>query len=89
MPVLITSEVKGQTRQGYEGMRSMLADALKQVHGFVLHTAHPVDGGWRIIEAWDSKDHASQFFAKRAAPNLPAGIRPKLAVQELHGIARA
>jgi hypothetical protein len=86
MPVLITSEVKGQTQQGYEGMRSMLAGALKEAPGFLLHTAHPVDGGWRIIEVWESKDQASQFFAKQVAPNLPSGIRPKLSVQDLHGV---
>jgi hypothetical protein len=88
MPVLITSEVKGQTQQGYEGMRSVLADALKQAPGFLLHTAHQVDEGCRIIEVWESKEHASQFFAKHVAPNLPPHIRPKLSVQELHGVVR-
>ena len=86
--VLITAEVKGQTQQGYEGMRSVLSDALKQAPGFVLHTAHPVDGGWRIIEVWETKQDADQFFAKNVAPNLPPGIRPKRTVQELHGLIR-
>lgn len=86
MPVLITSEVKGQTQQGYEAMRGVLGDALKQAPGFLLHSAYPVDGGWRIIEVWESKDQASHFFASHVAPNLPAGIRPKLSVQLLHGV---
>ena len=88
MPVLITAEVKDQTQQGYEGMRTLLADALKQAPGFVLHTAHPIEGGWRIIEVWETKEAGDHFFAKSVAPNLPPGIGPKRSVQELHGLVR-
>lgn len=48
MAVLITAEVKGQTREGYDGMLGKLAEWLKQAPGFILHTAHPVEGGWRV-----------------------------------------
>lgn len=50
MAVLVTAEVPGQTQQGYDGMMGVLADALKQAKGFILHTAHPIEGGWRVIE---------------------------------------
>ena len=89
MAVLITAEVQGQTQQGYDGMFSMLSDGLKQAPGFVLHTAHPIEGGWRIIEVWESLTDANQFFAKYVAPNLPPGIRPKRSVQELHSLVTA
>lgn len=89
MAVLITAEVQGQTQQGYDGMFSMLSGGLKQAPGFVLHTAHPIEGGWRIIEVWESLTDANQFFAKYVAPNLPPGIRPKRSVQELHSLVTA
>lgn len=89
MAVLITVEVKGQTQQGYDGMLGVLADIIKKAPGFVLHTAHPVEGGWRVIEVWESKADADQFFAKHVAPNLPPGIRPKRSLQELHSLVRA
>jgi len=88
MAVLITAEVKGQTQQGYDGMLGFLSEAIKKAPGFVLHTAHPVEGGWRIVEVWESKGDADQFFAKNIAPNLPPGIRPKRSVQELHSVLR-
>ena len=88
MAVLITAEVKGQTQQGYDGMLGFLAEAIKKAPGFILHTAHPVEGGWRILEVWESKADADQFFAKNVAPNLPPGIRPKRSVQELHSLVR-
>jgi hypothetical protein len=88
MAVLVTAEVAGQTQQGYDGMLQFLAGSIKAAPGFVLHSAHPVDGGWRILEVWETKEAANQFFAKHVAPNLPPGIRPKRTVQELHSLVR-
>jgi len=89
MAVLVTAEVAGQTQEGYDGMLGVLEGAIRQSPGFILHTAHAVEGGWRIIEIWDSKELANQFYAKNVAPNLPPGIRPKRTVQELHRFVKA
>jgi hypothetical protein len=84
MAVMVIAEVQGQTEPGYDGMLELLTGSLRQADGFVLHTAHAVDGGWRITEIWQSKDAANGFFAKKVA-NLP-GIHPKRSVQELHSL---
>lgn len=86
MAVLVIAEVPGQTQEGYDGLFVALAGTLKQAQGFILHTAHPVAGGWRIVEIWNSKAEANEFFAKAVAPNLPPGIHPKRSVQELHSL---
>jgi len=88
MAVLMTAEVSGQTQQGYDGMLQFLAESIKVAPGFILHTAHPVEGGWRVIELWETKEAANQFFAKHVAPNLPPGVRPKRTVQELHSLVK-
>lgn len=88
MAVLVTAEVKGQTREGYDSMLGALGATLARAPGFVLHTAHPVEGGWRVIEVWESKADSDRFFAQHVAPNLPPGIRPKRSVQELHSLLR-
>jgi hypothetical protein len=85
MTVLISAEVTGQTQSGYDGMLEKLGDVLKNTPGFVLHTSHPTEGGWRVIEIWQTKDAADQFFVRNVVPNLPKGIRPKRTVQTLHG----
>jgi hypothetical protein len=77
MPVMVTAEVPGQTAQGYDGMLGHLSVILAQVPGFVLHTSHPIEGGWRVIEIWQSKQDANQFFAQHVHPHLPPGIKPK------------
>ena len=89
MAVLVIAEVKGQTQQGYEGMRGLLNDALKESPGFILHTAHATEDGWRIIELWQTKDDSDRFYAKKIVPNLPPGIHPKRTVQELHDVLTA
>lgn len=86
MAVLVIAEVKGQTQQGYEGMRGMLNDALKEAPGFILHTAHATTDGWRIIELWQTKKDSDRFYARNIAPNLPPGIHPKRTVQELYDL---
>ena len=86
MAILINAEVHGQTRQGYDGMLGVLEEALKQSPGFIAHASYPTEGGWRVVEVWNSKAEADQFFAKHVAPNLTPGVRPKRVVHELHSL---
>lgn len=89
MAVLVIADVPGQTQQGYDSMLAVLAPMLRNAPGFVLHGAHPVQGGWRVVEVWESREQANTFYAKVVAPNLPPGIRPKRSVQEMHACVRA
>ena len=54
MAVMVTAEVAGQTRQGYDAIRAGLEGPLKSAPGLILHTSHEVEGGWRVIEIWES-----------------------------------
>jgi hypothetical protein len=72
MAVIVTAEVAGQTREGYEAIRTALEPILKQGPGLILHTAHEVEDGWRIIELWESAKDANDFFAKYVHPNIAA-----------------
>ncbi|HWK68822.1 hypothetical protein [Pseudorhodoplanes sp.] len=86
MSVMMISQVSGQSSQGYDGMLALVGDALRQAPGFVMHMSHPLDGGWRIVEVWDSREDAARFFAAHIAPRLPDGVRPKLSFHPLHSL---
>jgi hypothetical protein len=86
MPVLITAEVPGQTKEGYEGMLVALGPLLKDTKGFIAHGGGPVAEGYRCFEVWESQEQATQFFAKYIHPNLPPGITPKRTILELHSL---
>ena len=86
MAILMTAEVAGQTRQGYEGVLEMVEQLASRAPGFVLHSAFPVEGGWRVIEVWESKADSDRFFAEHVVPHLPQGIRPKRSYQDLDSL---
>ncbi len=86
MAVLVTAEVPGQTRQGYDAMLTALEEALASAPGFVLHTSHPIEGGWRILEVWRSRGEADRWYAQHVAPKLPPGIHPTRWVHDLHSL---
>lgn len=86
MAIIMTSDVAGQTLEGYDGLFTQVSPALKQAQGFVLHASHPINGGWRVIEIWESREDAARFFATTIAPHLPEGIRPKLSFEPLHDV---
>ena len=90
MAVLITAEVPGQTRDGYDGMIRILGPLLKQTDGFIAHGAGPASAtAWRSFEIWESAEAATRFFADHIQPNLPPGVKPVRTVVELHSLIRA
>ena len=86
MAVLVTADVPGQTLEGYDRMIAALSPALQQAKGFIAHGAGPAGDGWRVFEVWESQDDATQFFANYIHPNLPAGVKPKRTILELHSL---
>jgi hypothetical protein len=87
MPVMVTADVSGQTPEGYDAVLNHLSAIMKNSPGFVLHTAHAVEGGgWRVIEIWQSRNDANQFFSQHVHPNLPPGMKPRRSFQDLHSL---
>ena len=86
MAILIATNVKGQTQEGYDGVLSAVRESIKQAPGFIMHCAHPDEGEWKVYEVWNSKEEADQWFGKVVVPNLPAGIHPKRSYRQLHSV---
>lgn len=89
MAVIVTAEVPGQTKEGYDGMLDALRDSIRTAKGFVGHYASVSDTGcWTCVEIWETADDATQFFATHVHPILPPGIKPKRTIRELHSCVR-
>ena len=88
MPVMMISDAIGQTRHGYDGLGAVLIPLLKSAKGFLLHASHETEGGWRVVEIWETREDATRFFATTVAPHLPDGIRPKLTFAPLHDLVK-
>jgi hypothetical protein len=88
MAVLITADVPGQTRDGYDGMLAALGEPLRQATGFIAHFAMPAADGWTVMELWETQEDANRFFATHVHPNLPEGVRPRRSFAALHSLIR-
>jgi hypothetical protein len=55
----------------YERIRAHLG--LEKPAGGIVHVAGPSpNGGWRVIELWESEEAARRFFRERFEPALEA-----------------
>ena len=55
MAVLVTAEVPGQTKEGYDGMLDVLGDSIRNAKGFIGHYAGRSETGcWTCIEVWET-----------------------------------
>jgi hypothetical protein len=55
----------------YEKIRAHLG--LEKPAGGIFHIAGPSpNGGWRVIEVWESEEEANRFFQERFVPVLLA-----------------
>lgn len=71
MPVAIIVDNPQGSQETYEQVREHLG--LDRPVGGVLHVAGPSpDGGWRVIEVFDSGDEAKRFAKERLAPAFEA-----------------
>jgi hypothetical protein len=63
------------SRDVYESARKHIG--LERPAGGILHVAGPSpNGGWRVMEVWESVDHARRFFGERLRPALEAAGAP-------------
>ena len=47
------------------------------IDGLILHAAGPCDVGTRVVDVWESKEHAGRFFTEQVGPALASlGVEP-------------
>ena len=88
MAILMISEIEGQTAEGYERVLDMVQPHYADAQGFVMHSGHATDSGWRVVEVWESREDAGRFFAQHVAPKLSKGIHPKVRFEPLYRLVR-
>jgi len=71
MPVAMMVDNHQGSQETYERVRQQAG--LDRPAGGVLHVAGPSpNGGWRVIEVFDSEDAAKRFVKERPAPAFQA-----------------
>jgi len=71
MAVALMVDNPAGSQEVYEQIRAELG--LEKPAGGIFHIAGPSpNGGWRVIEVWESEEEANRFFQERFFPALEA-----------------
>ena len=62
MAIVQIHELPGMTREQYEQALHAL-NLAGPPPGSHLHAGGPMEGGWRIVEVWESAEAASRFYS--------------------------
>ena len=85
MAVLMIGEVPNLTEEIYAGMLEGLKPKLQSAKGFIAHSGGPSpEGGWRVVEMWESEEDGKRWFEENVKPNLPPDIVPNRTYHEVH-----
>jgi hypothetical protein len=85
MPVLMIGEVPNLTEETYAGMVGQLMPLMRDSKGFISHAGGPSpNGGWRVVEVWESEQDGQAWFEANVKPNLPPGVVPNRQYFTLH-----
>jgi heme-degrading monooxygenase HmoA len=77
MPVLMIGEVPNLTEEVYGGLLERMKPLMQAAPGFIAHSGGPhPDGGWRVVEMWESEEDGQRWFDDNVKPNLPPDIVP-------------
>ncbi|MFD9881113.1 hypothetical protein ACFWZT_06590 [Streptomyces alboflavus] len=76
MAIIVTIDIPGVGQELYDACVSRLTDGGEfttladiPAPGLITHAAGPVDGGWRVVDVWESEE-AFESFGKILQPIL-------------------
>lgn len=90
MAVMMVMQLPGVTQAQYETIRGIIGEALQP--GALLHTSGAIDGGWQIVEVWESSEAMGAFFQSELLGQAmqASGITPaRPAISPVHTFVAA
>jgi hypothetical protein len=71
MAVALINDIPGGSQEMYDSvMAEMHLD--RPPEGAIARAAGPIEGGWRVIGIWESREHYERFWRDKLAPALEA-----------------
>lgn len=78
----------------YDELDAKIDPISNRPEGMIFHSAGPSpDGGWRILDIWESQEHFDRFFSEQVGPSMlellgaeamAAAPPPKITTWTLH-----
>lgn len=88
MAIVCIQDFDGSSQETYDKIMANV-DASNPPAGHIVHTAGPTEGGWRIVDIWETEEHMRRFQAERLFPAIEAAAvefpaEPRVAVHPAH-----
>jgi hypothetical protein len=64
----VCQDMPGVTATDYAKVKAELGGADERAEGLLHHVAGPVEGGFRIIDTWTSREAAQRFWDEQLQP---------------------
>ena len=76
MAVGIRIKLPGITQEQFDTAHDAINPAREVPHGLLFHASGPIDGGWGIIDFWETRADFDAFSARIAEGMETAGVHP-------------
>ena len=70
MAIGLRLKFEGASQDQYEAVHSEMGIANDPPAGLIFHSAGPIEGGWGVIDYWESRDHFDRFQQDRLGPTI-------------------
>jgi hypothetical protein len=72
MAIGIRMKIPGVTQEQFDAMAARIR--AEPIDGLLFHASGPVDGGWEVINFWESRAHFLKFIADRVLPAMGSDV---------------
>jgi len=70
MAIGLRLKFDGGTQDQYEAVHTHMDIDNDPPDGLIFHAAGPIEGGWGIIDFWESREHFDRFQGARLLPAI-------------------
>ena len=77
MAVGIRIKLAGVTQEQFDGVHDQINRERTPPKGLLFHASGPIDGGWGIIDFWESREDFDTFAARFPEGLAAAGVEPE------------
>jgi hypothetical protein len=70
MAIGLRLKFSGGTQESYDAAHGIMNIDSDPPTGMIFHSAGPIDGGWGVIDFWESREAFDNFAAQRLMPGL-------------------
>src|SRR5207245_4613193 len=68
MAIGLRLKFEGATQEQYEAVHGHMKLQTDPPEGLIFHMAGPIDGGWGVIDCWESRALFDAFYRNRLGP---------------------